>query len=817
MKKSTKWIFGVVGLIVCFYVGWLIPFAWLLWIVGVFVLLVVPNAPEPKSQIAPVEVLNTNTSQYVSHGVPAQLEELISKESDPKVKEGLERALALVRANVPEAVPSLVDEFAPQPELTRAELDEQKQRQELRNINTILYTASFLLVGAAALFIGFNDLAGPTLKFGTILLAALAFYVSGLAIHKQSIRLQPAATAFVGTGLALIPFVGLALNSFVLNDASMAWWITSLVGLLMFCIAVQQIKSTVMAYLTLAFVFSLATSSASVLDTPFVWYFVSVIVTSSLLSYLGYKSPKLVPASFAKPLEVNSQVAAPVALIGSIFMAGSFTAFEYAMLSGVGALHYLVATLSYATTKTRFIYWSAARVLLILFAASLTYHFMQDWHSVGWVMLTSGVAAHLYSAARVKAEPREVAWLWGAIGLIAASVTGWLDEPALASLSFTVLAGVSAWQLRVMRKAEFAFAGVIAGVILPLTLLRGVVDPALGYDFIACVTIVLSALGLLFRWLAGPRQLYVKQALSITYGALLAESIVLVAMGDQPMTLGVVMILAGTIMYAASFVERAPTLVIGSNILLLVGVFAIYGQVFESYTWVPLATGLTLGALWYGLSWYHRRPEAVDADDVQRSFMLATSGVAVLGLAALIAMFQSDETTVAGALVGCLTAGVVAYEGFVRNKLIGYEVAAYVATFSLQRLVAYVYPDADWLLYTHWWAITGAAVAYMYYLRTGNRQQALNRGVVSLAMLSIPTGLAALGDSTGMYRSIFLFEHVALAVAGLSLNKKIAVRWGAIGIGLAVLYMLQGYTYLLLVLIALGLIILAVWRLTKKG
>ncbi len=160
---------------------------------------------------------------------------------------------------------------------------------------------------------------------------------------------------------------------------------------------------------------------------------------------------------------------------------------------------------------------------------------------------------------------------------------------------------------------------------------------------------------------------------------------------------------------------------------------------------------------------------------------------------------------------------MVAYEGMVRKRLIGFELAAYIATFSLQRLVAHVYPDADWLIYTHWWAFTTGAVALLRYNRTGNRDQAMVRGILALTLFSLPTALAALVDGTGMYRMVFLLEHVALAMIGLVLNKKLAVRWGAIGIGLAVLYMLKGYTYLLLVLIAMALIALAVWRLNKKG
>ncbi len=816
MNKSTKWIVASVGLAICFYLGWFFPLLWLLWIVSVVVILAVPTKPDAPDSLP---IIRPMSVQEPSSNTIMQLESMIAAEKDEKVREGLHRALGVIRDALPVAPHYNTVEATKgtaRPVISESEREEQKKRQELRNVNTILYTASFLLVGAAALFIGFNDQAGPTVKFATILVVAALFYISGLVLHERSVKLLPAATAFVGTGLALIPFVGLAFNSFVVQDASLSWFLTSLVGLLAFLFAVSRIRSSVMAYLSLAFTFSLATSTVSLLDSPFMWYFVSIIVTGSLLTYMMFKLPGRVPSYFKKPLEDNVQLATPVALVGSVLMAGTFTSFEYAMVSGVAALHYLVMTSVYPAGK-RFFYWTAARALLVVFATALTYYFTDDWTWASAALLASGILAHIYSVARIKHDAREAVWLWAGQGLVAVSLTGWYDEPVFVSLTLAALLLISIWQLHATRRAEYVVLGVIASVILPLTTLRGIIEPGIGYDIIAIICLVIGAVLLLARWLAVPRHVSYRQALSLFYVSFVVLAIVLAAISSQWVVFGSVMALAGVLIHIASYVEREETLTIGSNIMLLIGVFALYGQWFESYTWVPLATGLTLGAGWYGLSWYHRRPEAVAADDALRSIIMSLSAIGVLAVASLIVMFQTEETIVAGALLGCLTAGVVAYEGFVRKRLIGFEIAAYILTFSLQRLVAHVYPDADWLIYTHWWAFTAAAVALLRYHRTGNREQAMIRGILALTLFSLPTALAALVDGTGMYRMVFLLEHVALAMVGLALNKKLAVRWGAIGIGLAVLYMLRGYTYLLLVLIALALIALAVWRLNKKG
>jgi hypothetical protein len=817
MKQSNKWIFGSVGLAICFYIGWFFPLLWLLWLVLVLVLVAVPNSAEKP---VTTNVAATTYAQPVMeeeqqlYGAAAQLEALIRDEKNDKVREGLQTALDVLRAQV--VAQPVVMELAPQPVMTEAEMRERKERQELQNTNIILYTASLLLVGAAALFIGFNEFAGPTVRFMTLLFVAVGFYVSGIKLHSSSVKLMPAATAFVGTGLALIPFVGLAFNSLVVNDPALSWWLTSLVGVAAFVIAVRQIRSVVMSYLTLAFVFSLATSTVSVLDTPFVWYFVAVVLTSTLLMYLAFKRPSWVPEEFKRPLEQNAHIAAPVVLVGSLMFAATFTSFEYAIISGVGALHYLVSALGFATDKTRFAYWIAGRALTVIFAATLTHYLTDSWMWTSFTLLVAGVLTHWYSIRMVRREKLEEIWLWASQALVVVSLTGWPEDSVSVSATLVILLILSLSQLYVMRRFEFALAATVAAAALPLTLLRGVIEPPVAYEAVGALTLVMAGAFLVGRWLLTPRHDSFQHAAALFYMVFIAETIVLGALGMQWMAFGTLMTLAAILLHLSSFVERQPTTTVVSNVMLVIGVFALYGQAFESYTWVPLSTGLTLGAIWYGLSWFHRRPEAVSVDDHPRSLIMAVSAISLLGLSALIAMFQTDQTIVAGALVGCLTAAVIAYEGTVRRKLIGYELAAYVATFSLQRLVAHVYPDASWLVYTHWWALTSGLVAYMYYQRTGDKNVAMARAIISLTLFSLPTGFSALIDGTGGYRTLFLLEHVALAVAGVAVNKRLAVIWGAVGIGLAVLYMLQGYTYLLLTLIALGLIGVAIWRLSNK-
>ena len=54
-----------------------------------------------------------------------------------------------------------------------------------------------------------------------------------------------------------------------------------------------------------------------------------------------------------------------------------------------------------------------------------------------------------------------------------------------------------------------------------------------------------------------------------------------------------------------------------------------------------------------------------------------------------------------------------------------------------------------------------------------------------------------------------------LLVAGLGYGERLFVWWGAAGVALCIMWAMRQYTYVLLALIAVGLIALALWRLSR--
>lgn len=119
---------------------------------------------------------------------------------------------------------------------TGEEAAARKEKRDRQNINITLYIASLLLVAAGSLFIGAALPEG--LRFAGICAITAVFYLGGLVLHAKAPRLRPAAVAFTGTGLALVPVAGLAMYNLAINDADAAWLITSLIGTIAYVTAV---------------------------------------------------------------------------------------------------------------------------------------------------------------------------------------------------------------------------------------------------------------------------------------------------------------------------------------------------------------------------------------------------------------------------------------------------------------------------------------------------------------------------------------------------------------------------------------------------
>lgn len=350
---------------------------------------------------------------------------------------------------------------------------EDKERLALKNLNTMLYVASFLLIGAAAAFIAASG-TPPEVRLILLWITAGLFYGSGLILHVRSKRFQPAALAFAGTGLAILPFAGLALTMLADVPGQVAWFITSLVGIIAYGAATLVLRYAVVAYLTMAFVLSLATASTSMLQLPLVWGFVVVMVVALLAHFVATLWPSSLPDAFKTPVEQTGQYVTPLALIASLTTVTQLSSGEFTLIFSVAALQYIV----FWAQKRTYANETIARALLIIALSLLGFTigeesalFITIWHTA--LLLISAA----YSLIRVRTQSpdnlqQESAWLAITLGGLVCTLGGWMqtDIPDIGvTITLVLVTFVAAAATFRLRHISWAYVCLIASVILPFS------------------------------------------------------------------------------------------------------------------------------------------------------------------------------------------------------------------------------------------------------------------------------------------------------------------------------------------------------------
>lgn len=257
----------------------------------------------------------------------------------------------------------------PTPQESEAERLARKEKRDRQNINITLYIASLLLVAAGALFLGTNL---PTLlKFVGVCGITALFYTAGFVLHRKVPRLRPAAVAFAGTGLALIPVVGLALYNFALQDGPIAWLTTSLLGLAAYSFAAVRLESRVLAYLSLTFVVSSTWSGVSVLGGALVWYFTAMIGLAVLLTLLTALRPRWLPPLYVRPLIQLHPLVVPAVAVSVTVVPLLFTKAEYALVMFLCGLY--LAVVAAIEGRFRLLNFYGARAALTVAGAALVW------------------------------------------------------------------------------------------------------------------------------------------------------------------------------------------------------------------------------------------------------------------------------------------------------------------------------------------------------------------------------------------------------------------------------------------------------------
>ncbi len=119
-----------------------------------------------------------------------------------------------------------------------------------------------------------------------LIIMTLLFYVGGMMMRKSQ-RLKMASYTFVGTGMAMVPFIGVLVHNVCGGDPNLIWLLTSIVAIPIYAGATYVMKSEILSYFMIAGVASLASSMASIFSAAISWCFIAVILVGVLCDFLS--------------------------------------------------------------------------------------------------------------------------------------------------------------------------------------------------------------------------------------------------------------------------------------------------------------------------------------------------------------------------------------------------------------------------------------------------------------------------------------------------------------------------------------------------
>jgi hypothetical protein len=810
---------------------------------------------------------------------------------------------------------------APIAQDTSKVLAEQKIKHDLQNINTTLYVASFLLVAAVALFIG--SAFPESVRFAGVWLITITFYVAGLILHDKVEKLRPAAIAFVGTGLALLPFTGVAMHNLILVSATTSWFVTSIIGVIAFSFAAIHLKNQIIAYFAIALMISSVTASCATIEAGLIWYFVVLIIFGSLMTFVSKIKPTWVPKCFASPIQQADHWIIPLTLIASLFSFTFLSVHEYWIITLASTVYYGAVAASSPIGRDMALF--VTRLLGSIAALLITYDITESWEAVGLVMSMVGilqVAISFVFLPNIKTEENNNEfWLWGGFLLQLFAPIFVQDSSSWAiimSWQWSTMLIMSFVISYLLKRAGISVFGTIALLTLPIIIGLNVIQPAIELQWISLIFVIFAAIVLAIRsipklvinmpsihpFLVINFCLFLFESLFFTmdvqagwgltiwlfatllvYGlmylerqpwlSIVANFMILISVlrftppeveqhwialvfivlsaivlairfmtkfvdkhpSFQPFliintcmfifeglayTTGIeigwkfsIWLIAALLLYAIVYVERQPVFTLLANTIFVVTVIWFVELMKISSLWQPMIVTWIVFAIFYSVYW-----SLVLYSKMEYAVYFWWSAVLITGFISFMALSNETLTVAAGiTLVGVAAALLI--EGLSYRHYIYVDVGAIIATIGLQRIVDIKVIDVNWLVYTHWWAIIIVGLALFYYA-VDQKESAKLRAILALLFVSVFTGMAALGVGIGDegntgYRLIFLIEHILMLVAGLIASWKMLTVWGAVGVTLAVLWMLAGYTSILLALAALALIGAAIYALVRQS
>lgn len=609
-----------------------------------------------------------------------------------------------------------------------------KAEQANRNLNILLYTASFLIIAAAAAFIATSMPAA--VRLSGLWLVIGAFYIVGLVLHAKVAYLQPAAIAFVGTGLALIPFAGIALSQLGGLSEGWSWFITSVIGLICYAIATIRLSSNIVGYLTIAFSLSLAASTVATVSGPAVLYFVALIVMSLIFHLLSHLKLAWVPDLFKRPIEHTGHLLTPLTLVGSLFAYDTMTIVSYQVVFWVATLYYVAI---WATSR-RYVFEVAIRLLLtisILISAFDSVKF--DPTSCLWILLVVLAAQVLYSFVRVKpANPKsrmaEMVWYWVVIALLVNTIAYWFTLDAMregVSTQVTIILFASLLMSWRIRSVPIAIPALFATVLLPFVIGRWPGEELLSMTVVTYLFAVMSVGALAISYFSKNRSASLRAFIQVAFWVYVTIGFFasIAQLSSGAFALSTVAFIAVSV--AASYLYRQWQAELVSLVLLIPAVSAVFVAAGVKGEWTVVLTIGVVALIYLLAATIHELMK----ETVRRN--LAVVSALVIGVGLLAGLFMhTDEAKVvslalvlAYAIVG-LTARLIVTTKFLQTALtlayVTYPVLAFIIAFGLE---------------SGWFALVFGIATFIYAIATFAEKQTVYLTLANISLVGFVASL----------------------------------------------------------------------------
>jgi len=384
-----------------------------------------------------------------------------------------------------------------------------KKRNPDAGLNAALYVGALLIVASAGALISAN--LPDAAKLLGLTFVVIAFYSIGFWLRNYK-RFKIAGNAFVGTALALIPFLGLAFGYLTNIDNKIIWLLTSLIALAAYIFATIALKNKVISYFSMVVLISLVCSMSANFQLGLIYYFLFTMMISLAAALLQLFHPKLVPAIFREVIDVTAKCLTPLTLLASATVAYDTNSWFYVLLTGIAAAQYLVVWLRSRNFNNETIMRLTIHVFVLV---SLYNIFNKDMLIFGvcFIMVALGhaclslILSH-YRASKGRAQTENVFQIIMLVFLFWSCVFFRDYRSQIIATAFAVsnllICGLCIASVFLRKSIGFAYGAIVTSIIATIAFGTGVFSPEWPAEYYLGIFIPLMLASLAIAWILKP-------------------------------------------------------------------------------------------------------------------------------------------------------------------------------------------------------------------------------------------------------------------------------------------------------------------------